>query len=142
MLCCVCFFLWSLVCCACTLDRQGCFCLLNLAYPLFTVSLTQLHIRLPASDKFKAAALRNPVTDICSMVYVTDIPDWCFVEAGLPIKPVSQITSEDMAVMKAASPLPLASNVKCPSLVLIGAKDLRVPPFQVCVWGGGGRGDK
>ena len=30
---------------------------------------------------FKAAALRNPVTNIATMVTATDIPDWCYVEA-------------------------------------------------------------
>jgi acylaminoacyl-peptidase len=29
---------------------------------------------------FRCAVLRNPVTDIASMVALTDIPDWCFVE--------------------------------------------------------------
>ena len=31
-------------------------------------------------EMFKAAVLRNPVTDVASMVSLTDIPDWCFVE--------------------------------------------------------------
>jgi len=33
-------------------------------------------------DLFQAAAMRNPVTHIPSMVGITDIPDWCFVETG------------------------------------------------------------
>lgn len=29
---------------------------------------------------FKVAAMRNPCTNIASMVTATDIPDWCYVE--------------------------------------------------------------
>ena len=31
--------------------------------------------------RFKCAVLRNPVMDISLMAHVSDIPDWCFVEA-------------------------------------------------------------
>lgn len=31
-------------------------------------------------ELFKVAAMRNPVTNIASMVTATDIPDWCYVE--------------------------------------------------------------
>jgi acylaminoacyl-peptidase len=29
---------------------------------------------------FKVAAMRNPCTNIASMVTATDIPDWCYIE--------------------------------------------------------------
>lgn len=32
-------------------------------------------------DRFKCAGLRNPVLNIALMAGVTDIPDWCFIEA-------------------------------------------------------------
>ncbi len=32
-------------------------------------------------DRFRCGVLRNPVMDISLMVNVSDIPDWCFVEA-------------------------------------------------------------
>ena len=32
-------------------------------------------------ELFKVAAMRNPVTNIATMVTATDIPDWCYVEA-------------------------------------------------------------
>jgi hypothetical protein len=32
-------------------------------------------------DIFKVACMRNPVTDIPAMLAVSDIPDWCYVEA-------------------------------------------------------------
>jgi hypothetical protein len=34
------------------------------------------------TERYKASCLRNPVIDIPSMLGVTDIPDWCLVEAG------------------------------------------------------------
>ena len=32
-------------------------------------------------DIFKVAAMRNPCTNIATMVTATDIPDWCYVES-------------------------------------------------------------
>ena len=32
-------------------------------------------------DRFRCGVLRNPVMDLSLMVNVSDIPDWCFVEA-------------------------------------------------------------
>ena len=34
-----------------------------------------------APDRFVTAAVRNPVCNISSMVGISDIPDWCYVEA-------------------------------------------------------------
>lgn len=85
-------------------------------------------------DLYKAAVMRNPVTNIASMVGVTDIRDWCFVEAlgigsydfeGYPI-----CTPEMMARMFAASPIAHAHNVRAPTLLCVGAKDRRVPCSQ------------
>ena len=44
------------------------------------------------ADRFKAGLARNPVMDISLMIHVSDIPDWCYVEAfgvqvGLPPPP-------------------------------------------------------
>ncbi|XWS52397.1 hypothetical protein CRYUN_Cryun11dG0067000 [Craigia yunnanensis] len=41
----------------------------------------QMELSLEAPDKFVAAAARNPVCNISSMVGITDIPDWCFAVA-------------------------------------------------------------
>lgn len=35
-------------------------------------------------DTFKCAIVRNPVFDLAHMIYVTDIPDWVFVESFGP----------------------------------------------------------
>jgi acylaminoacyl-peptidase len=40
-------------------------------------------------QRFKCAALRNPVLNIALMVGVTDIPDWCYIETyGTEVRPV------------------------------------------------------
>lgn len=47
-------------------------------------------------DRFRCGVLRNPVMDISLMVNVSDIPDWCFVEATgskvLCLSPILPIT--------------------------------------------------
>ena len=30
---------------------------------------------------FAAAVLRNPVLDLSAMIHLSDIPDWCYIEA-------------------------------------------------------------
>eukprot|EP00049_Salpingoeca_infusionum_P021571 m.3741 g.3741 ORF g.3741 m.3741 type:complete len:696 (+) comp4301_c0_seq1:152-2239(+) len=92
------------------------------------------HLTSQFPDKFRAAAMRNPVIDIASMVYVTDIPDWCMVECGLEECSVSSLTIKELDVMRQASPLPNVDKVKAPTLVLLGLNDLRVPPFQGKLW--------
>jgi acylaminoacyl-peptidase len=87
-------------------------------------------------DLFKAAAMRNPVVNIPAMVTVTDIPDWCYVEAcgkysWGEYRPPSQ---EELRVMWEKSPIRYIENVKTPTLVALGLSDLRVPPSQGKEW--------
>ena len=39
------------------------------------------HLVGQAADRFTTAIARNPVCNVSSMVGITDIPDWCYVEA-------------------------------------------------------------
>ena len=32
-------------------------------------------------SRFRCASLRNPVMDVSAMIHLSDIPDWCYVEA-------------------------------------------------------------
>ena len=86
---------------------------------------------------FRAAAMRNPVVNIPSMVTATDIPDWCFVEScGVnynwsEYRPPS---AEELLVMRKKSPIAHVTSVKTPTLVALGLEDLRVPPSQGLEW--------
>jgi len=87
-------------------------------------------------DLFKAAAMRNPVVNIPSMVTSTDIPDWCYVEAcgkynWQQYRPPSP---EELRVMWDKSPVRHVEHVKTPTLVALGLSDLRVPPSQGLEW--------
>jgi len=90
-------------------------------------------------DVFSACAMRNPVTNIPSMVSVTDIPDWCFVEAlgvgtdfgsGQASGVYRIPTSEELIKMQACSPVAHVHKVKTPTLVCLGMMDRRVPHSQ------------
>jgi len=76
-------------------------------------------------ERFKAAVLYNPVTNISSMVTTTDIPDWCFLETGSV-----GLCSESINKMFEASPVFHLDKINTPTLFIIANKDLRVPPSQ------------
>lgn len=69
---------------------------------------------LQAPDKFVAAAARNPVCNIASMVGITDIPDWCYVE-GYGIEGKGKFTEapsvEDLTLFHSVSPISFISKV-------------------------------
>ncbi len=81
---------------------------------------------------YKVAALRNPVTNIPQMVGTTDIPDWCYVEAGLTYNftDVNLPSLADIEKMQNVSPVTYINNVTAPVLLCLGAKDRRVPYTQ------------
>uniref|UniRef100_A0A2C9UDP0 acylaminoacyl-peptidase n=1 Tax=Manihot esculenta TaxID=3983 RepID=A0A2C9UDP0_MANES len=88
------------------------------------------HLIGQAPDKFAAAAARNPVCNIASMVCTTDIPDWCFVQAyGIEGKNkfTEAASAEDLALFHSRSPISHVSKVKAPTIFLLSAEDLRVP---------------
>lgn len=85
-------------------------------------------------DLFKAAAMRNPVTNIASMLTATDIPDWCYVEAlgsgYYNWKEYRSASREELDIMWEASPTKHAMAVTAPTLIALGLEDKRVPPSQ------------
>lgn len=96
------------------------------------------HLTAQHPDVFKVTALRNPVTNIASMVTASDIPDWCYVEALGCGKYDWDVfrppTAEELRVMWKASPVAHIDGVVAPTLVALGAKDRRVPQSQGLEW--------
>lgn len=88
------------------------------------------HLIGQAPDRFKAAAMRNPVCNLALMVGTTDIPEWCFVESfgsdGLSTYTEAP-SPELLKIFHDKSPTAHLPKVKTPTLFLLGAKDLRVP---------------
>ncbi|MBA0651675.1 hypothetical protein Goklo_018981, partial [Gossypium klotzschianum] len=88
------------------------------------------HLIGQAPDKFVAAAARNPVCNLSSMVATTDIPDWCYVESyGSKGKTIftEAPSAEHLTHFYSKSPILHISKVKAPTIFLLGAQDLRVP---------------
>jgi len=85
-------------------------------------------------DLFKVSAMRNPVTNIATMVTATDIMDWCYIETfGIGQYDWTKFrgpTKEELAGMWEASPIAHVENVRAPTLVALGMSDKRVPPSQ------------
>ncbi|XP_013413674.1 acylamino-acid-releasing enzyme-like [Lingula anatina] len=81
-------------------------------------------------DFYRAAVLRNPVVNIASMMHTTDIPDWCCVEAGLGFDFKTICDPAGYQALWKHSPIRYADQMKTPSIIMLGANDLRVPPSQ------------
>jgi acylaminoacyl-peptidase len=88
------------------------------------------HLIGQAPDRFATGIARNPVCNVSSMVGITDIPDWCYVEAfgKVGLSNYSEAPSvEDLSVLYQISPIAHISKVNVPTLFLLGAQDRRVP---------------
>lgn len=88
------------------------------------------HLSGQYPDMFKVAVARNPVIDLLSMHTSSDIPDWCYVETGFNFTQNGPLNDGALEAMKKASPIQYACNVRAPTLLQVGSKDLRVPPSQ------------
>ena len=80
---------------------------------------------------FSSAILRNPVTDLCSMIACSDIPDWV-VGQGLDLDldnnfPPSQ---ELYKMLYEKSPVYQAKNAVTPTMIKLGKMDKRVNYFN------------
>jgi acylaminoacyl-peptidase len=87
-------------------------------------------------DFFKAAVMRNPVTNIATMTTATDIADWCYTEVfgTYHWNSFRGPTADELQVMWSKSPVAHESKVKTPTMIALGMVDLRVPPSQGLEW--------
>jgi acylaminoacyl-peptidase len=80
--------------------------------------------------------MRNPVTNIATMVTATDIADWCYAESlgSYDFTKFRGPTQEQLFTMYEKSPIIHVDKVKTPTLLALGMVDLRVPPSQGKEW--------
>lgn len=77
-------------------------------------------------DIYRCAVLLNPCLNLPFMLNITDIPEWITAEAlNAELDQVWKSSPEDYAEMLRKSPM--LSPAKIPVLLLVGAKDKRVP---------------
>ncbi|ODN03798.1 Acylamino-acid-releasing enzyme [Orchesella cincta] len=95
------------------------------------------HLSSAYPDVYKAIAVRNPVTDLATLVGTSDITDWTYAEAGVnfpgpPVQTLIPIARDLVDAEKyiKASPIHNADKVKGATLLLLGSEDLRVPSQQ------------
>ncbi|RHY86632.1 hypothetical protein DYB37_009611 [Aphanomyces astaci] len=90
---------------------------------------------------YKSAVLRNPVTNIASLFFTSDIPDWGCAVTGVAAfesiatnsAVVTSSTDRTATVARFWELSPMANDlaaIQAPVLLGLGAKDRRVPPTQ------------
>lgn len=97
------------------------------------------HIIGQYPNKFLCALAENPVTNLASMFSLTDIPDWCLLEAlgesginfdNYPQSMMTSVTVAQLATMYERSPHFHINKVCIPLQIHIGGKDQRCPMQQ------------
>jgi acylaminoacyl-peptidase len=82
------------------------------------------------TEFYRAAVARNPVINLASMVGSSDIPDWVFTECGLHFDPKTLPSADLYTKVIRHSPIVNADHIHTPLMLMLGGKDLRVPPSQ------------
>lgn len=86
---------------------------------------------------YRAVVLRNPVVDLNLNQCGSDIPDWSYFEANLPLSlndPMKFPKIDDLRTMVQLSPSRFVPFVDTPTLILAGGEDCRVPMNNSVRW--------
>lgn len=100
------------------------------------------------AHRFKATVMRNPVTNLSTMIGISDIEDWIVYECGLGSMEeriasaggvgvgaiTGGLTDADLQAMWSKSPMSNVKEVTGATLMLLGKEDRRVPPSQGREW--------
>ncbi|XP_071611672.1 acylamino-acid-releasing enzyme-like isoform X2 [Heliangelus exortis] len=89
-----------------------------------------LHLLTREPERYRACALRSPVSNLPALLGTSDIPDWRYTSLGLPYSFERVPCTEDVAAMLLRSPIAQAAQVRTPVLLCVGARDRRVSPTQ------------
>ncbi|XP_056357521.1 acylamino-acid-releasing enzyme-like isoform X2 [Oenanthe melanoleuca] len=89
-----------------------------------------LHLLTREPKRYRACALRSPVSNLPTQLGTSDIPDWRYTSLGLPYSFERVPRAEEMATMLMRSPIAQAAQVQTPVLLCAGARDRRVSPMQ------------
>ncbi|XP_054243197.1 acylamino-acid-releasing enzyme-like [Indicator indicator] len=89
-----------------------------------------LHLLTHEPERYRACALRSPVSNLPALLGTSDIPDWRYTSLGLPYSFERVPSAEDVATMLLRSPIAQAARVRTPVLLCVGARDQRVSPTQ------------
>ncbi|XP_051483188.1 acylamino-acid-releasing enzyme-like isoform X2 [Apus apus] len=89
-----------------------------------------LHLLIREPERYKACALRSPVSNLPALLGTSDIPDWRYTSLGLPYSFERVPHAEELAIMLLRSPIAQAAQVRTPVLLCVGARDRRVSPTQ------------
>lgn len=70
------------------------------------------------------------------MTVTSDIADWTFGQLGIEVDQLKTraINDKEMELFLERSPSKYAQQVTCPTLIMLGAMDSRVPPSQGRYW--------
>ncbi|KAJ7424742.1 acylamino-acid-releasing enzyme-like protein [Willisornis vidua] len=89
-----------------------------------------LHLLTREPERYRACALRSPVSNLPALLGTSDIPDWRYTSLGLPYSFERVPRAEEVATMLLRSPIARAAQVQTPVLLCVGARDRRVSPTQ------------
>ncbi|XP_062466132.1 acylamino-acid-releasing enzyme isoform X2 [Pezoporus occidentalis] len=89
-----------------------------------------LHLLTREPKRYRACALRSPVSNLPALLGTSDIPDWRYTSLGLPYSFERVPRAEEVATMLLRSPIAQAARVQTPVLLCVGARDRRVSPTQ------------